>query len=380
MPSRFQPVSALIEVEGEWEPPNPLILTAPGQYSPRISRTVLHETAHYWQYLSEGFLTLLAEEEWGRLVVFERTGAKCPPGPIRHEFLRPDPTLGISPQDLHEGVARWWEFMSQGPQRLIAEALADGRLREGAVQSSPSGKHTNSFDIVMELLGGIYGKVYLEVAEQYGPRITIAFFALCSHFALQTRHPAYFFNQFIQLAPNEIELPPAGFNLEMFLKNSFLKVRNLCLQIVRRAGEDKLLMGGAVIKSGLLLEHPVYRWSFHRLNYLAKILVDIKDFPEFASLFPNASDHSVGILMLDGLLACPIDPPNRGVLSAWLPPPCVRFSDGKTWDFRQICNRELVPQIKEKEWALTLERRRITESCIDIRERWAHFLHEYRGY
>lgn len=377
MPDRFQPVSGIIELVDAWRPPSTSVLRAPAKYEPTMSRKVIHETIHYWQYISEGFLTLLAEEEWNRLRAFEDSNDKKWPGPIRQMFIQESGEYGLSPQDLHEAVARYWEFMSQGPERLFSQTKRSTELDSFSdLGLSESGE---AFELAMQQLGGGYAHTYQILNSAYGP-LTPALFSLICHFSLQTMQPVEFFDRFLKAVLKNYRIKTEPLILDELWESAYLDIRSICVRTIQKQGEKGLLLGGAIIKNGELRNHPVYRWSFDWMNIVSNLLVGTDVFNTLKSQLPSTQDQLIGILLLDRALASPVSPNNRSLLIEWLAPPCILFSDGMTWNLGELHRRELVREIDDQENWLSEERRKAGEDCVDLRKRWANFIRELKGY
>src|SRR5215470_14567268 len=84
----FQHVSAAISVAGTPDTdPTLEVLLRPAACNLALSRVVLHETVHFWQYLSSAYLAEIAMEDWERLKQFEQDGTAGPPGLKRQHFI-----------------------------------------------------------------------------------------------------------------------------------------------------------------------------------------------------------------------------------------------------------------------------------------------------
>jgi len=306
MPNRYQAVSGLIEIADEWLLPNRYVLRAPVRFKePSIAQSVLHETVHYWQHISSGFLALLAEEEWNRLIAFESEGELRKPGPIRHRFVEEAGEYNLSAQDFHESAARYWEFMIQG------NGIDDGI----------------AFEEEMKKQGGAYAIFFTKSRAIYGDHAPI-FFPMISHLALQTDHPAYYFDLFMEAVLNRFELGHEPIILEDLWQNHYTYIRTICIRRLQEEGVPSLLMAGQVIKDGSLRENVIYDWSFHRMNVTAEVAIGTDEFYSLKEKYPpEAPDFLIGLMVIDKALASPGSPLERSLLIEWLSPPCVLFSN-----------------------------------------------------
>src|SRR5215213_11572445 len=117
----FLPVALTIDVEVGDPEAAARALSVIGSEDIYSSRVVFHETVHYWQQLSQGFLLRRAEEDWQRLIDYERAGQVGRDDSVSREFYREEPTLGFSAHDLQECLARFWEVVALSPNRIMRD-------------------------------------------------------------------------------------------------------------------------------------------------------------------------------------------------------------------------------------------------------------------
>ena len=172
----------LVELAEPCAEPHIFALTGPKDWRPGLARKVFHETLHYWQHISQGFLIRLIEEDLDRLERFEATGNIPPPGPLKRMFVTRDATAGFSPRDLMEAHARYWDIHAIGPPRLIEADLDNPHRETDSILTRPAyddmkaegriwrhidpngeghGYSGFSFDLAMRLAGGAYARPYL---------------------------------------------------------------------------------------------------------------------------------------------------------------------------------------------------------------------------
>jgi hypothetical protein len=216
--STFRAQSLVVRVDGH-AAPDVRLLTHPAGYFPQVSRVVLHETVHYWQLLSRPFLWSMAVEDLERLAAFEDGGVVAPPGPLRCEFSRVDPSAGMSAEMLHEAVARYWDVQVLGPHRLLDLERADpdrvwdddvvGRYeqaRDAGLLTRADGSYSDvAFDLAMDAAAGHYARPYRMLRQRAGPREAAAVFPLAGALAFTCRRPVWLF----------LELLRAGQDLSM---------------------------------------------------------------------------------------------------------------------------------------------------------------------
>ena len=226
---RFSGLSLIVDIAAASVPADITALCGPAHWNPALSRKIFHETVHYWQYVSHGFLLALVEEEWRRLGAWEPGGKPPPAGPIKRRFLDRDNRHGISVLDLIEAHARFMDVHAFGPPRLIELELDDphrvtdpvltratyDRLKaEGRIWQSIDedgngrGYSELSFSLAMRLAAGGYGRPYLEIEDRTDTVRASILFPLCAHFALHCHDPvAVFYRLLDELEPQVVVAP-----------------------------------------------------------------------------------------------------------------------------------------------------------------------------
>jgi hypothetical protein len=333
--SQFCHVSMLIDLDHEPWPAGPRAYTDTAVYLPRRSRVLVHESIHYWQQLSQGYLLALAEEDWNLMLEWERSGGRPARGPVRTHYYTPEGRYGFSAYDLCECFARFWEVLLGGPAAVLRDAI-EQRRRNGTLSAAverdwkdtaSAAPGDGAFDMAMDLSGS-YGIPYC-VARRVLDRVSgLVIFPYLAHFALQTPRPAYFFERFVaEVAPaaagraDELGLtadPPRPAAPQLY---PFVEER--CAALIRADGGAGLMYAREMFRASPLLQNRVYLWSFQRLQKTEEDPFDLS-------------------VCLPGLY--------RDVLAMRFAPPCVRFRDGQTLGAGQA-------------------------ECLEIHQRWQHFQH-----
>lgn len=416
----FSPFSLLIDLDEEsWEI-DPQVLWTPWRKDPYRSRMIFHESIHFWQHISQGFLLRLAKEQWDRLIAYELRGEKSGPGATELEFERIDPDLGFSAKDLHECLARFWDVIVFGPKNLLDKEWRKGRsavlpdfqenyrrkrremgLPDGAsgaldlftAMITVAGQYAAPFNLILDSLGGVFSATCL--------------FPLLGHFAFQTSRPAYFFWRFVESAGQKLSdltlktaerlnaLPEDL--LEDTINTLYLKTLLHCDEIVREQnGEDieGLLTGLKAYKFYGLEQHPAYHWMYERR------LLPMVDRMAISSEAVGAADYYFGKwesgrfftaqLILDCALATGGLTDSRRILliGGLLSPPCIRFGDGKIVSLSEIYRLESVRSLPNLQKVLLLselipllqrerleeEEQEIVRMCIGLESRWSDFI------
>jgi hypothetical protein len=112
MNGRFNRVSLVTEIDAPWSPYDPRYFFNPAGFEPEMSRVLMHEATHYWQQLSQMYLLLVADEEWGRLNRFRLEGRAVEPGPLSTALRTPHKGVGFSAHDLAESASRYWDILN----------------------------------------------------------------------------------------------------------------------------------------------------------------------------------------------------------------------------------------------------------------------------
>jgi hypothetical protein len=328
--SGFCHVSMLIELDSEAWPPEPAAYIKTSEYFPKRSRTLVHESIHYWQQLAHGYLLALAEEDWTRMLAWEQNGGSATTGPRRAHYHQPEGQNGFTASDVCESSARFWEVLLTGPAEILRQA--NGR---------PQPLSDQAFDEAMHL-GGNYALPYAVARRVLDRESGLVIFPFLTHFALKTSRPAFFFERFVEEAAPDA----AGRAKDLGATGLYRLFENRCSEIARREGEAALLHAPDLFRQSPLRANRVYRWSFRRLARLE-----------------TAADYSI---CLPGL--------QRDVLAMLLTPPCIRFRDRQTIS---VGHRYL----ERASGASWLERRRAEHAareCLAIQERWEKFQNAMR--
>jgi len=395
MPNAFQPISLVIDVDFEYTDPSPLVLRHPAKHRPVTSRIVLHETIHYWQHLSQGFLVRMAEEDYGRLTTFESTGEAPEPGPYRNEYLRRDTETGLCARDLHECLARYWDMHVLGPPLLIELEFQDPRRNhssdfvagyhklkdQGLIISPIDGGYSDiSYDMAMTAAAGNYGKPYLMLREMYPSVVAAGLFPLAGYCAMMTDNPLLLFKNLIStVAPAFFDIRPHA-TIEDVWESRFGKVMRMAVQLARTDGGSGLDFGITAYQESTLHQEYPHGWLHHTQDMCIKLLQNSKKVREIEANGKQFDKQAVAWADFNFILACPGVPNNRSFLCEWLAPPCVRFSNGKTWTLGELHRRELVPELDDFEKGLSAEKQRVATEAQSLDERWRAFRKARRGY
>jgi hypothetical protein len=415
--ARFWPVSLLIDADCEPESLDPAGLWPFGPAKGDV-RALFHEAVHYWQNLSQSFLVRLADEDWQRLLSYERTGTVLGPGEVRRAFDGHGSSTDWSARDLHECLARFWDLIAAGPRRVLEEEWAAGRAtalrdvrelhrRRRSEANWPAGAWDGEdLAAAMLMVAGEYASPFLTIAGQELEH-AVFLFPWLAHFALQTSAPVEAFDRFVgdlgpelaQIATELLKTPGVALTdrFEFTMVQLFRSASELCQVSAEGAGDPVRTASRAFAESSLD-SHPVYSWSFRgpvlrTADALAKAQLAEKA-TQVRGASPDPGRRTAGISLLARVLATPGLPESRTVLlTSGVVPPCVRYSDGALQPLGGVFRAGLATwpdEWKEVDvlWKITQAARDLdlaseellaAKQCEAIQQRWEVFVKAARG-
>ena len=379
--SEFWALGAIIRVGFPAVPRSLQVWYGPANYHPKASRELFHETVHFWQYLASGYLSRLAEEDWDRLLTFERTGKFTREVPRRAHYLQPHPEHGFSPRDLVEAFARYWDVHVIGPPDLIEQELSAGRhnfspdfverfetLKAKGLLRHPEhgGYSSDSFDLAMEGPGGGWAKPYSMLRQRLPPKATGALFPVAVNLALQTDDPVDTFAFLISGAQSIESALPSGEDIAVLWRWCYDFVSPL---LGERPKDQRLGSGIRKAAAGSLDSNPIWNWL---IKYMLRAAAELGAADTEGMDYHTAVERGIGTLAF--ALACPGDPKNRGWLVPLLAPPLVQFEDDVEWNPARDAAASVQASPADLE---TLDS--VAEVARGLSERWQRFL-DARGY
>lgn len=271
--SRFRETSLHIHVDRPDAHPAADTLLHPKAHESPISRVVLHESVHYWQFLNHGFLARLADEKLRRLKAFEDQGAIEPPGPVQREFQRRYESVGFSAEQLHESVARFWDIHVIGPVELLELELGDPNrrlpdaiqeryayLKEKGLLQAPDGGYSDlAFRLAMDASAGDYGRPYAIMRDHYPAATADGLFPIAASMAFQSKRPALFFVRLTHMVAPAIPLEPRK-SIEEIWHNAFPYIAGMAARLAYELGE-KLDFGVTAYQVSQLADWEPHRWA-----------------------------------------------------------------------------------------------------------------------
>lgn len=360
----FSHISLLIDLDCEWWLPAPATFTDTATYFPKRSARLVHESIHYWQQLSHGYLLRLAEEDWHQLLEWE-SGGHASTGPIREKFKRPQGVHGFSASDLSECLARFWEVLYVGPDIVLRNAAAAAR------RASPTGEVPESLaklaglelptaetvELAMKL-SGRYSLPFAVVRRVVGLPDVLFVFPFLAHFALKTTQPVQFFDRFLTEA--SLRLVDAAKEIGISAWDSDLVVqlyalaRRCCREIVETDGDEMLDAPSLHATTGLA-DNPAYVWPFQQL---ARLSVEAG---------PWALDDPAA--NIDASICLPAFEQARALLVARLTPPCLRFRDRQILALGELVRSSWLSSTPDEIDAAETA----AQAVLDTHARWENF-------
>ncbi len=287
-------------------------LAGPGFYRVPSLRVYIHETIHFWQTLNQGYLTNLAQEEWLALLEFEKTGRNAKYGNLQSAYTTKELSVNYSTADLVEGLARFWDIMILGPDRLeewntggYSHRTPFTTERQDDPQKPVKPMTNQLFDRLMQLEDA-YAAPFRLMLEQWGTNNSIMLFPLVGHFSMQTPKPAQTFAAATEALTRTGGIEFSG-SIHDGWRHYYAPIRELCHQVSMNVTGSLLTSGWDVVQRGALGDHPLFR------HFLAL----------YDRAVPDAAQQ------LDLFFAVPGDPEARGYLRSFFVPPLVLFHDGR---------------------------------------------------
>lgn len=395
MADLLNPVSLLIDLSFPWFEADSKVLRHPAGFRPRESRIVLHETIHYWQHLGQGYLMLRVQEDWKRLLEFEKTGKPSKAGEQKLRFLRKGVVPNFSALDLHECLARFWDVHVIGPVNLMELELKDDRRRLDEsvikeyvrlksagklVRASDGAYSSESYDLAMYSAAGNYAVPYRLIRNQTESQVAGTILPLAGHFAFQTKDPVHSFRRIVDiLLGGALPEIPREQNITDLWEQHYPLIWRVA-DAVKKDQHEPTLFSGMFMQRGSLSSNRVYQWAYRTLRRALEIVPHTKLAAGFSKKFPRAEPEALSLLMLDFMLSCPGTPENRAFLIDRLAPPCLRFGDCRIWKPAGLWGLQLYRDMPDIGAQIVEESTQAAEASLDIAERWKAFRTACRGY
>jgi hypothetical protein len=305
-----------------------------------LGRVLYHESIHFWQLLSSGYLANALAGEWVNLEMYERSGRISPSDPS----LPLDRTRESDPFSVRELVecwARYWDVHTRSPATLIDEDhldLADDRASTTTVDGL-DGYTSCAFDLFMQ--EGKDAKYYARpyrwaLAEcDNDSAFTNIVFPILVFNAMGSRDPITLFVRSLQMAKCSSVLREGRRHRTGNINVDWLNWRSAVeAEAVsgarRELGLPAFTPGWDVIARGPLARHPILAPYVQRTRAFFRWAQTVSP-----AVTPKGSMDSLWqFIAVDQMIRHPLvafmfpgDPHYRKELGRWLLPPRVSFRD-----------------------------------------------------
>ncbi|UCG70589.1 MAG: hypothetical protein JSV09_06110 [Thermoplasmata archaeon] len=328
--------SLVITLNESYVPFNENYVYGPSEFRKPFLRIYIHELLHFWQYLSQGYLTKLALNEWKNLLNYEKSGDPTPPNDLieqNEEFLKVNDITGFSIKELHEALCRFWDIHILGPVNMLEhhenlpwyQNKFDGNLikrdieRMRRIVGGVEQYSSESFDMLMQVEDQ-YAGPYRWILEKYHTTTCVIFFPLIGYFAMQSNYPVEFFelafDQLKYMLPKKMNLK--NVNIHNAWREFFPKIKYVCHVYNKSFSGCPLEPGWVIIKRSFGADHPIFAHYLALIERLQKKKIYKLGWDEY-----NVSKE------LEFWFATPGDPISRLILGLNFLPPTTLFHDGE---------------------------------------------------
>lgn len=350
--NRFFRPSLAIELKVEHFKYDHEYLCGPSYYDIPILRVYTHETIHFWQTLSQGYVTNLALSEWCELSDYEQSKESNNYSSVKNKFYEKSFECQFSPRDLIEALARYWDIHIVGVKNLLKWGASKQLLKKPFpteriknIDSKLTPTTSEDFDLLIEN-NESYTLPYKLTIEKLGTHNSVIVFPIVAHFSLQSRNPALVFAEIINILKNS-NLDYGG-NIHDGWNKYFGMIKKISSEVAFKTTGSLLTTGFDVISRSKLKENPLY---LHFSELLS----------EFYSTHGEKTEF---------YFALPGDPKSRSYLLGALQPPLVLFLDGY-WERNQTLLEEYLESLKTPN---ILQPKDLAEVSLGINKRYRKYL------
>lgn len=313
--------SLSIELDADYFAFDDDFLYGPGKFDNPTLRVYMHEVLHFWQALSQSFLTRLALEEWERLLDYEENGTIAQGKDFVDTFKEKHSQLGFSAWDLSEALCRYWDIHILGPVKLLEQNEKTKEFlrflpqaRQYLMREVNGVREYSSFafDLLMRAEDS-YAEPYRFALEQWGTNDSVILFPIVGYFALQSPRPVQVFADAIEHVRRSLHLDRMrNLLIHDVWPEVFSRVRDVCSESCSQlCGGQKLEAGWDFMQRSMLADNPVYSHFLELLRSTAR---------HWGPEIPNSINYC---------FALPGDPDNRERLAHSFRPPVTIFHDGR---------------------------------------------------
>jgi hypothetical protein len=305
--------SLAIRLSSDYFPFELDFLLEPRKYSSPAVRVYVHETLHFWQILSQGYIANLALDEWLQLKEYEKNCRIPEIASLSSRFRHKHESIGFSAWNLSEALCRYWDIHILGSNLLLRKHLIveeereDPSLDEHPLFSRYSGSTSLTFDALMNREDA-YAEPYRIALKNWGTNNSVILFPIVGHLALQTPKPIEVFIDVVERLVGSYDIESSELDIHQKWREIFDEVYKECIvSTVKICNLAELTPGWDVIDRSELNQHPIYS------HYL--------DIMKFIFNVWKANTHF--------FFALPGDPYCRMKLASTFRPPITLFNDGE---------------------------------------------------
>jgi len=237
-----------------------------------LCRVLYHESIHFWQLFSSGYVANLVADDWRRLQHFRATGEVRPLSTEANQYKITASGLPFSERELLECWARFWDVHTREPGAIIRDEGYPAEEVERLEMIDPytgSKSYTHeAYDYLMRggPASGSYEKPYrwlLDQTQGHSAFVAITF-PILVHSAFGSPDPVKVFCETFDRAWNSSVLRPAidsrfGYiNLDWLNQWSAI-IGEAHIPVIRKHHLPDFTSGLDVIARGPLASHPIYR-------------------------------------------------------------------------------------------------------------------------
>jgi hypothetical protein len=311
-----------------------------------LSRVLYHESIHFWQFFSSGYVANLIGDEWYRFKQYERNGEVLPQGASLQNYGIRKESLPFSSAELVECWARYWDVHTRSAAQIIRE--------EGIELPSPKPIEIDRGDLVPNYTSAAYDAVmqggknpdlyaapyrWLLQKTSGDTRFLNFVFPIIAHHAFGSPDPpGVFYNAFEQAIQSAelhelIKQQTGNINLAWLIIWEDV-IEKAILPVLREMSMPPYTSGLDVVQRGTLKDHPIFSEYLENIRPLRSHLKLMRK--AISALVEQGTDeykfeknvlcdmpfHDFWIVF-----ALPGQPEYREVLGRHLPPPRVRFEN-----------------------------------------------------
>ncbi|MEM7101237.1 MAG: hypothetical protein AAF541_23445 [Pseudomonadota bacterium] len=349
------------------------------EWGGQLCRVLLHETIHFWQFLSSAYVANIVQSEWMRVLEFEENGRIGPSSDALASMHRKNENEPFSAFELIECWARYWDVHTRHAGKILEE---DGIGLPDDVDTLTGAYTSDEFDTFM-LSGNdavFYGRPYRWLLDRCDGNTAFAniVFPVITFCAFGSPEPIRLFVEALKRARQSAELQRVVRDRTGAINFDWLSSYRLVLDeavrpTVRENNMPNFTGGWDVLNRGSLRGHPVFSTYLERIR-LTNSSVRMFDTSEpiDSSVEENLRTLLARAANIDPLVMYifPGQPLYREHLGRYLPPPRIYFAN-EVWHAETRIGSNIVSKIQSQlndESALDLELERRYE-LLDIQLR-----------